>query len=204
MSARGEVARQEIITEAARIASVEGLEGLTLGVLAKHLQRSKSGLFAHFDSKEALQIAVLRHTEAIMTERVVLPALREPRGLPRVRALFKNWGRWAREQTALPGGCVFVNSSTEFDDKPGPVRVELVRSQSLWRQTLVRAFEIAKAEGQLKDGADPAQLAFEMYSLMLGSYLYFRLLDDPGTIEHVRRGFERLLASAVTGASPSL
>lgn len=196
MGRRGEHAREEIVSQAARIASVEGLGGLSLGTLARSLGRSKSGLFAHFTSKEALQIAVLRHTEAAMVERVIRPAIREPRGLPRVRALFRLWGAWAREQATMPGGCVFVNASTELDDKPGPVRDALVASQTAWRRTLRRAFQIALEEGQLALDADPDQLAFEMYGLMLGSYMYGRLLKDPRTIAFVRQGFERLLASA--------
>ncbi len=198
MVRRGTQARAEIVAAAARIASVEGLQGLSLRTLARSLGRSKSGLFAHFDSKEALQLAVLQHTERAMTERVVRPALVEPRGLPRIRALFRLWGVWAREQ--FPGGCVFVNASTELDDKPGPVRDALVASQSAWRETLRRAFEIAAEEGQLRPDAEPEQLAFELYSLMLGSYLYARLLNDSKTVALVRSSFERLLASA--SASP--
>ncbi len=135
-----------------------------------------------------------------MTERVVRPALAEPRGLPRIRALFRLWGGWARDH--LPGGCVFVNASTELDDKPGPVRDALVASQNTWRRTLRRAFEIAAEEGQLLPAADPEQLAFELYSLMLGSYLYARLLKDPKTVALARAGFERLLASA--SATPAV
>lgn len=194
MTPKGEAARQEILDEAMRIASVEGLEGLSLGPLAKRLGRSKSGLFAHFESKEQLQIEVLEQAADKMTTEVVLPAIAQPRGLPRVEALFDGWCRWASQSAALPGGCIFVSAATELDDHPGPVRDVLVKNQRLWLDTLRRSFEIAKEEGHLTSTTDAEQLAFETYSLMLGSYHYYKLLGDPRTLKRAKTGFARLVA----------
>src|SRR5712691_7251134 len=118
---KGANTRHAILTHATGLASQVGLTGLTIGALADHLRLSKSGLFAHFRSKEALQIQVLEHAAASFVEAVVRPALPLPRGEPRMRALFERWLEWD-QSGALPGGCVFVAAATELDDRPGPVR----------------------------------------------------------------------------------
>ena len=124
---KGELTRQSIVEHAAGLASRIGLGGITIGALAGDLDLSKSGLFAHFRSKEALQLQVLEHAAARFTELVIRPALAAPRGEPRLRALFDRWRRWP-EASGLPGGCLFVQAAVELDDQPGPARDQLVQA----------------------------------------------------------------------------
>src|SRR5687767_9089309 len=128
---KGELTHRAILEHAVGLASRLGLEGLTIGRLAEDLELSKSGLFAHFQSKEALQVEVLRHAGERFVEEVIRPALKAPRGEARLKALFTRWLEWARGKS-LPGGCLFVAAATELDDKEGPVRDELVRTQRQW------------------------------------------------------------------------
>src|SRR5262249_45071669 len=132
---KGEATRQAILGQAAQVASRVGLEGVTIGRLADELELSKSGLFAHFQSKEALQIQTLRFAAELFVERVIRPALRAPRGEPRLRALFERWLDWARA-ASLEGGCLFVAAASELDDREGPVRDELVRQQRDWLELI--------------------------------------------------------------------
>jgi AcrR family transcriptional regulator len=178
-----------------KLASTVGLEGLSIGGLATELSLSKSGLFAHFGSKENLQIQVIEGAIELFVDAVVRPALKEPRGEPRVRALLANWLAWARGQ-ALPGGCLFVTAAVEFDDRPGKVRDVLEGSQRDWIGTLTRAARIAVVEGHFRTDLDCDQFAYELYSLMLGSHYYGRLLRDPRTTDRISRAFESLLRSA--------
>lgn len=192
---KGESTRQRIVDRALELASVEGIEGLTLGVLASSLELSKSGLFAHFRSREALQIAVLEEAAQRFRRVVVEPAFRAPRGEPRVRALFEHWIAWG-EARFQPGGCVFIASSTELDDRPGPVRDVLVQSQRDWLSAISHAVHIAKEEGHFAGTLDPDQFAFELYALVTGYTHHHRLLRDPSSEARVRAAFERLLSSA--------
>src|SRR5688572_27760940 len=137
---KGARTKSAILDRATGLASQVGLTGLTIGVLADELRLSKSGLFAHFRSKETLQIDVLNHAADRFREVVVRPALQEPRGAPRIRALFERWLAWGRD-SALPGGCVFVAATAELDDRPGPVRERLVELQRDWVKTLAISFE---------------------------------------------------------------
>jgi AcrR family transcriptional regulator len=196
MNSRGEQAREEILNRAIEIASVEGLEGLSLGVLAKDLGRSKSGLFAHFANKEALQLEVLETASQKLTDQVLRPSLKQPRGAARLKALMSNWGRWAREESRMPGGCVFVSASVELDDKPGPVRDRLVEIQRAWLDSMRRVIETGVAEGDFRADLDPEQMAFEVYSVMLGSHHYYRLLGDEAVVKRVKTSFARILADA--------
>ncbi len=199
---KGEITRQAILDRAWFVASAVGLEGVTIGRLSDELELSKSGLFAHFRSKEALQVQTLEHAAAMFVERVLKPALAAPRGEPRVRALFDRWLAWAVEGT-LPGGCLFVAAATEYDDRPGPVREHLVKTQRDWLDTLAQAFRIGVAEGHFRRDADPEQLAHEMYSVMLGWHHAARLMADPKAGERARRAFDTLLAAAHPPATPS-
>lgn len=192
---KGTHTREAIVQEAMRTASQIGLEGLSIGQLAGQLGLSKSGLFAHFKSKENLQIQVLEGSAQLFIQRVVLPALDEPRGEPRVRALFENWLGWA-SRPALPGGCIFVGAATEFDDRPGPVRAHLVSTQRDWVATLGRAARIAQDEGHFRADLDAEQFAYHIYSLLLGGHLYNRLLEDGRALERARAGFDLLLRDA--------
>lgn len=192
---KGEETRDAIVDKAMRLASTIGLEGLSIGGLANDMGLSKSGLFAHFRSKEKLQMVVVGATIERFVDKVVRPALKQPRGLPRIRGLFENWMAWASD-SGLPGGCLLVTAAVEFDDRPGAIRTLVANAQKDWVATLTKATSLAIAEGHLKPDLDATQFAYEAYSLMLGSHHYFRLLRDPKTIQRARRGFERLVQSA--------
>ena len=195
---KGDITRHAILERATGLASQVGLTGLTIGRLADELDLSKSGLFGHFQSKEALQIQVLEHGAETFIERVVRPALAEPRGVPRLRALFERWLAW---DDALPGGCVFVAASSELDDRPGPVRDRLVELQRQWLDTLATSFRKAIDEQHVAPDADPAQFAQDLYGVMLARHHHARLLGDPAAERRARRAFEALLAAAGHGAA---
>lgn len=196
---KGELTRQAVVDRAVGLASTVGLEGLTIGRLAEELELSKSGLFAHFGSKEALQVQVLERAAARFVDAVVKPALLAPRGEPRVRALFELWRNWPRV-VPQPGGCLFVAASAELDDRPGPAHDLLVKLQRDWLDTLAGAVRIAIAEGHFRKQIDPQQFAFEMYGQMLMGHLAARLLRDPKAGERTRRAFETLLETARVAA----
>jgi AcrR family transcriptional regulator len=189
---KGQETRQAILSRAFEIATVSGLEGLSIGRLAEELQLSKSGLFAHFGSKEALQVAVIEEAGRVFVQDCLLPALRAPRGEPRVRALFNRWLEWGTR----PGGCFFVAASAELDDRPGPARDTLVKSQRDFLDEIAIAVGIAKDEGHFRDDLDPQQFAFEAYSIMLGAHLFTRFLRDASAAARTRRAYEALIADA--------
>lgn len=190
---KGGTTRHAILERATALASQVGLTGLTIGRLADELDLSKSGLFGHFQSKEALQLQVLEHGAAGFTEQVVRPALAEPRGIPRLRALFERWLAW---DSALPGGCVFVAASSELDDRPGPVRDRLVELQGQWVDVLATSFRKAIEEGQVAADADSDQFAQDLYGIMLSWHHRSRLMGDPVAEVRARRAFEALIAAA--------
>jgi AcrR family transcriptional regulator len=193
---KGAETKQTIVDQAMRMAAVVGLEGLSLGELATELGLSKSGLYAHFRSKENLQIEAIRRAADLFVQAVVVPAIKKPRGEPRVQALFDNWMRWAHADTS-PGGCFFVAAAAEMDDRPGgPVREALVQTQKDWLAALAQAARIAIDEGHFRRDLDPEQFAFETYALMLGSHHHRRLLRDPRTEKRSRASFQRLLDDA--------
>jgi AcrR family transcriptional regulator len=191
---KGASTRDAVLGHALALASEVGLEGVTIGTLAERAKMSKSGLFAHFDSKEALQIAVLDEAVGRFVEYVVAPALRRKRGEPRLRALLENWFAWANADF-MPGGCVFVASIAELDDRPGPVRDRLASSQRDWLETLATAIRIAIEEGHFRADVDAPQLAQEFLTLAYGTHLIARLLRDPMTETRLQTAVERLLAS---------
>ena len=180
---------------AIEIASTVGIEGLTLGTLAESLELSKSGLFAHFKSREALQIAVLESAANHFRELVVVPALRARRGEPRVRALYEHWLEWAQAPT-LPGGCVFISASVELDDRPGPVRDVLVQTQRDLLELLSQTARSAIEEGHFRKNLDTEQFAFELFAIVLGYHHQSRLFRDPKALARTKKAFERLLESA--------
>jgi AcrR family transcriptional regulator len=192
---KGASTRDAVLGHALALASEVGLEGVTIGTLADRAKMSKSGLFAHFESKEALQIAVLDEAVRRFVDTVIAPALRKKRGEPRVRALLENWGLWANADF-MPGGCVFVASIAEFDDRPGPVRDRLAASQRDWLETLATATRIAIEERHFRAELDPAQFAQEILALAYGHHLISRLLRDPNAQTRLRTSIKRLLASA--------
>jgi AcrR family transcriptional regulator len=199
---KGELTRQAILDRACAVASTVGLEGLTIGHLSEELQLSKSGLFAHFKSKEALQVQTLEHAGNVFIDQVLRPALAAPRGEPRLRAMFERWLSWASE-SAFPGGCLFVAAATEFDDRPGPVRDFLVKSQRDWIDALAHAFRIGITEGHFRPDADPEQFAYDMYSVMLGWHHAARLMQDPRANERAQRSFSNLVAAARVPGRPT-
>lgn len=186
---KGAQTREAILDTASRLARTVGLGGITIGTLADTAKLSKSGLYAHFRSKESLQVQILEHTRARFVADVVAPALTRPRGEPRVRALFDNWLAWDRQ----PGGCLFVAASSELDDQPGPVRDELVRYQQDWMDSLAEICRTALAEGHFRADVSPEQFAFEEDGIMLSHHMSSRLLGDPLTIDRARAAFDDLV-----------
>jgi AcrR family transcriptional regulator len=190
---KGERTRALILDEAVRIASRSGLEGLTIGTLAEATGLSKSGLFAHFGSREELLQAVVAHTQAQFTEVVVRHALKEPRGLPRLKAVCTRWIDWT-ESASLPGGCPLIGGAIEFDDQPGPIRDAIVATQRELFQFIERAAAQAIELGQLAADTDPAQLSFELYGIALVVHNHRRLLGDRKARERALTAFDSLLA----------
>jgi AcrR family transcriptional regulator len=188
---KGERTRAAILDEALRLVSKAGLDGLTIGTLADATGMSKSGLFAHFGSREELLLAVLAHGQAEFTEVVFQPALAKPRGLPRLRAMFVNWLDWT-ESAELPGGCPMIGGATEFDDKPGPVRDMLAGGQRTWIETLKRGVRQAVEEGQFARDTDPEQIAFEMFGIALVVHHHRRLLGYKKARERALAALESL------------
>src|SRR6202167_3102701 len=173
---RGLKTRRAILRKAVDLASLEGLEGLTIGRLASTLRISKSGLFAHFGSKEDLQCAVVDEARDIFVEKVVLPAA-HLRGLRRLRALCENLLAYGEEKT-FPGGCFFSAASLEFDDRPGPVRDRIVGLMKKWLGNLERAARDAQSTGEIREDVDVRQLAFEIQALAMGGNWSSRLFRD--------------------------
>lgn len=192
---KGERTRSTILDHATGLASQVGLTGLTIGVLADDLKLSKSGLFAHFQSKETLQIDVLNHAAQRFTETVVRPALHAPRGAPRMRALFEHWIKWEQD-VALPGGCIFVAATAELDDRPGPVRDRLVELQRDWIQVLATSVRKGIEAGEFLANSDPDQFAQDMYGVILALHFHRRLMRDAGAEARARRAFDTLLERA--------
>src|SRR5688500_6811568 len=163
---KGEATRERILESALELASTEGLAGLSIGRLAERNGMSKSGLFAHFGSKEGLQLAVLELATAKFRASVFTPALRADRGEPRIRALFMHWLVWADDQS-LPGGCLLTAAAAELDDQPGPARDALVEVHRLCADTLARAVRIAIQYRPFPANVDPPLLRFQTPDILL-------------------------------------
>jgi AcrR family transcriptional regulator len=192
---KGVVTRERIVEQALASASIEGLDGLSLGELADDVGMSKSGLFAHFRSKEALQLDVIRAAAERFRQVVIVPALAAPKGAPRVEALFRRWLEWEHHDS-VPGGCVFVHAAFEWDDREGPVRDALVSFQREWLAFLAGAVQRAKDAGHFRDVIDSHQFAFEMLGIVLSYYYTKRLLRDPAAKRRANAAFESLLSTA--------
>jgi len=193
-TSRGEQTREAILTHALGLATRIGFEGLTIGRLAEDLQMSKSGLFAHFRSKEALQLEILRMAGARMVDSVVKPALAAPRGEARVRALFDRWLAW-EQSPGLPGGCPFMAASFELDDRPGPVRDYVVQNLRDWMDTLAGAARIAVQEGHFRADLDCEQFAHDCQGIGLAFVHASRLMRDPKARARAASAFETLLSA---------
>lgn len=165
-----------ILEKGLEMASHLSLEAITIGGLAKEMNMSKSGLFAHFQSKENLQIEILNFAAKHFTEYVISPALKAERGIPRIRAIVDNWIKWG---SLFSGGCIFVDATTEFNDRPGNIHNILIGQQKQWVDVLRRIGESAIKAGDIKQDTDCDQFAYDLYSLVLGHYYYDQLLKDP-------------------------
>jgi AcrR family transcriptional regulator len=190
---KGEQTRTAILDEALRIASKLGLEGLTIGSLADATGMSKSGLFAHFGSREDLQLAVLEHAAQRYGEMVFVPVLKIERGLPRLRALFERWLDWTIE-SGLPGGCIMISAAIEYDDRPGPIRDAAIANQHRGNAITQKAVRLAIEEGHLGPDTDPEQISFEMLGIVLASHNHRRLLGDKEARKRALTAFEQLIS----------
>jgi AcrR family transcriptional regulator len=188
---KGRQTKQLIIDAALGLAEQIGLEGLSIGALAEVTHMSKSGVFAHFGSREELQLSVVREYHQRFSDEVFFPALDAPRGLPRLRALFANW--MTRVAVEIQSGCIFISGAVAFDDRPGPVRDALASSVQTWLNALYRAVIQAREEGHLVAHADAQQMGFEIHGLILSLHYEARFLKNPGAIERANTGFENIL-----------
>ncbi len=192
-TAKGTNTRDRLIERATELARCEGLEGLTIGSVASAAGMSKSGVFAHFGSREDLQLAVLDHAAEGFTDTVIRPALRERRGLPRLRAIIERWMGFV-QHFGDRGGCIMIGAASEFDDRPGAVRDRLMEHQRSLRREMTRCAALAVECGDLKADTDPAQLAFETYALVLVTHHDLRLFGAGEVLERARRAFDALIA----------
>ncbi len=199
---KGERTREAILQEAVDLATVVGLNGLTIGTLAKHTGLSKSGLFQHFGSKEALQTATLEHAVKLFTEEVVQKALKKPRGVQRVRALFDSWMGWS-EHKGGKGGCLFVTAAVELDDREGTPRDFLVTTQQDWLGLLERTAKHGVESGSFREDLDCVQFAHELNSICLGYHQAKRLMRDPRAELHAQNALDRLIKDAENDATNS-
>lgn len=196
---KGQHTKAVIVDAALGLATQIGLEGLSIGALAEVTGMSKSGVFAHFGSREELQISVIRNYFRLFEEEVFYPALHQPRGLPRLRAMFDNWMK--RVAVEIQSGCIFISGAVEFDDRSGPVRDALASSVETWLAAIYRAVVQSKEEGHLGAAADEKQVAYEIHGLILALHYEARFLKMPGSIDRAKTGFENILQRY--GAGPA-
>jgi len=191
---KGARTKQGILERAVDIASVEGLEGLTIGRLAVDLEMSKSGLFAHFGSKEELQLATVEAARQRFINEMFLPALKTPRGYPRLLAICRSWLEYIK-RGVFPGGCFFAAASFEFDGRPGPIRDAVGEAMDVWLDALERAIRMAKEEGHLDGGVDVKQLAFEINAIFFGANFSYQMRDDKRALGRAWKAIETRLES---------
>ena len=184
---KGQQTKAAIVDAALGLASQIGLEGLSIGALAEVMHMSKSGVFAHFGSREELQISVIREYHARFEKEVFYPALQAPKGLPRLQVLFENWMR--RTSVEIDSGCLYISGAVEFDDRPGPVRDALAGSVKAWLEAMYRTVVQAKACGHFRPEADEHQVTFEIHGLILALHYEARFLQTPGSIDRANAGF---------------
>ena len=190
---KGELTRAAILDVALDLSSRDGLEGLTIGLLADKMNMSKSGVFAHFGSREDLQLEVLKLYHHHFEQEVFYPSMKEPRGLPRLKSMFARWVK--RVSVEIASGCIYISGAVEYDDRPGAIREELVGMVRAWQDALLRCVQQATEMGHLRADTDPHQMVYEMYGLILALHHDARFIKRPGSIERAQAGFERLLHS---------
>ncbi len=190
---KGELTRAAILDMALSLASRNGLEGLTIGLLAEKMHMSKSGVFAHFGSREDLQIEVLKLYHSHFEQEVFYPSTKAPRGLPRLEEMFARWVK--RVTVEIASGCIYISGAVEYDDRPGQIRDALVGMVRTWQEALLRCVQQAVDMGHLRANANPQQLVFEIYGLILALHHDARFLQAPGSVERAQTGFERLIES---------
>ncbi len=195
--ARATRTRAEILSVAVDLASAEGLEGLSIGQLATELRMSKTGIFAHFGSKEQLQLATVGAAKEIFLEQVVKPGLTSPRGLPRLRAMLESWLGYV-ERIVFRGGCFFAAASAEFDSRPGRVRDEIASLTKAWLMALQAEAVFARRKKQVKDSVVPSQLAFELHAYVQEANWAFKLFNDKSAFSRARRAISDRLAEVST------
>ncbi len=198
---KGRQTRATILEAALVLASQKGLEGLSIGVLAEITQMSKSGVFAHFGSREELQISVVREYHRRFEEEVFRPAMQQARGLPRLQAMFSYWVK--RVTVEIDSGCLYISGAVEFDDRPGAVRDALVTMVSTWHSALVRAITQAIAQGHLRADTDPEQMLFEVHGLILALHHDARFLHKTHAVMHALRAFEGVVARYASQPLPT-
>jgi AcrR family transcriptional regulator len=189
---RGDETRRLVLRRAVDLASVEGLDGVTIGRLAEELSISKSGLFAHFGSKEALQLATIRAARAIFSQLVVVPALSKPAGMARLRALLDGWIDYSRDRE-FPGGCFFSRATHEYASRPGAVRDALVEVEEEWLVLVARTVTEARDQGELRADVDPQQLAYELDAYLDSANLRSLLTGDLRVYELARTAVDARL-----------
>ena len=192
--AKGQQTKTNIIDTALHIATHHGLESLSIGGLAEATSMSKSGVFAHFGSREELQISVVREYHHRFEQEVFYPALQAEKGLPRLRAMFGNWMQ--RTTIELDSGCIYISGAIEFDEQPGPVRDALADSVREWLAAMRRAIVQCQEMGQLHAQTDPDQMLFEIHGLILALHYEARFLRKEGSIERALASFDHILRRA--------
>ena len=188
---KGEQTRAAILDVALELASRNGLEGLTIGLLADRMSMSKSGVFAHFGSREDLQLEVVKLYHHRFEQEVFYPSIKEARGLPRLVAMYTRWVK--RVSVEIASGCIYISGAVEYDDREGPIREQLVSMVRAWQDALLRSIEQAVEVRHLRADLDAAQLVFEMHGLILALHHDARFLRNPGAVERARAAFERLV-----------
>jgi AcrR family transcriptional regulator len=189
---KGARTRATILTAAVETACLDGFAGLNLKPLADRVGMTKSGLYAHFGSKEALEVATLEHAAELFQVRVVAPAKTEPAGLPRLEGVFERWLEWPRN-AGLPGSCPFFAGVVEFDDGEGPVRERLVRLFRDFRQVVEQLVASAMRHGHLRPDTDPAQFAQDLLALRYAHHWAQGFMRDPEALARTRNAFSRLI-----------
>jgi len=189
---KGQQTKVHILDAALHLASQAGLEGLSIGALAAATGMSKSGVFAHFGSREELQISVVREYHRRFEQEVFFPAMQAARGLPRLRALFDLWMK--RTSVEIDSGCIYISGAVEFDDRTGPVRDALADSVATWHAAMRRTIVQCREHGDLRADADEAQLLFEVHGLILALHYEARFLRAQGALQRAHQGFENILA----------